>query len=161
MSYIILIIVFSILQALFLNHVHVLGVATPLLYVYLPLLFSRGYKHWARLLLCFVMGLAVDMFNNTPGMAAAALTLVGFVQPYLLELYLRKEDAIDFRPSIATMGFGRYLSYAFLLVFLYCVVFFSLETFSLAHWLTWAESIGGSLVMTLVLIITIDSLRRS
>lgn len=132
-----------------------------MLYVYLPLLFCRGSKHWARLLLCFVMGLAVDMFNNTPGIAAAALTLVGFVQPYLLELYLKKEDASDFKPSVATMGGGRYFSYAFLLVFLYCIVFFSLEIFSLAHWMTWAESVCGSLVITLLLIITIDSLRRS
>lgn len=161
MSYIVLVIVFSILQALFFNHIHVFGVATPLFYVYLPLLFSRECKHWMRLLLCFVMGLTVDMFNNTPGLAAASLTLVGFIQSYLLELYLKKEDDTDFKPSVATMGFWRYLSYALALVFVHCFVFFSLEIFSLDHWLTWAESVGGSIVVTLVLILTVDSLRRS
>lgn len=161
MRYALLIIAFSLVQALFLNHIHIFGVATPLLYVYLPLLFQRGYPRWAQLLLCFCMGLAVDMFTNTPGLAAASLTFVGFLQPYLLELYLKKEDDPAFKPSVSTMGFGKYLSYAFLLTLCYCIVFFSLEAFSFVHWLLWVESIAGSLILTLILILTIDSLRRS
>ena len=37
------------------------------------------------------MGLAVDMFNNTPGVAAASTTLIGFLQPWLIELFLPRE----------------------------------------------------------------------
>ena len=48
MRYALLIIAFSLVQALFLNHIHIFGVATPLLYVYLPLLFQRGYPRWAQ-----------------------------------------------------------------------------------------------------------------
>ncbi len=160
MVYILLIIPFCLAQALFLNHIHILGVATPLLYAYFPMLFRRGYPRWAQLVLCFLMGLSVDIFTNTPGLAAASLTFIGFVQPYLLELYLRKEDEQNFRPSIATMGFGKFFSYVLILTFLYCLVFFSLEAFSFTHWLQWLESIGGSLLLTIILIITIDSLRR-
>ncbi len=160
MQYIILIIVFGLAQALFLEHIHVFGVATPLLYVYLPLLIQRGYPRWAQLLLCFAMGLVADMFTNTPGLACASLTLVGFLQPYLLELYLKKEDDPAFRPSIANMGFGTFLSYSFFLTLIYCITFFTLEVFSFADWLMWLGSIVGSLVLTLLLIITIDSLRR-
>ncbi len=161
MQYILLIIVFSLVQALFLNHIHIFGVATPLLYAYLPLLFQRGYPRWAQLSLCFLMGLAMDMFTNTPGLAAASLTFVGFLQPTLLELYLRKEDDADFRPSVSSMGFGKYLSYASFLTLIFCFTFFSLEAFSFTHWLLWIESLAGSLVLTLALILTIDSLRRS
>lgn len=160
MQYILLIVVFGLVQALFLSHIHLFGVATPLLYVYLPLLFRRGYPRWAQLLLCFFMGLVADMFSNTPGLASSTLTLTGFVQPYFLELYLKKEDEADFKPSVGTMGFWKYLSYAFTLVFLFCLTYFSLETFSFAHWQLWLESIGGSLALTLLLILTIDSLRR-
>lgn len=160
MSYILLIIVFGLAQALFFEHIHVFGVATPMLYVYLPLLVQRGYPRWAQMLLCFVMGLVVDMFTNTPGLACASLTLVGFLQPYLLELYLKKEDDPAFRPSIANMGFGKYLSYSFFLTLVYCIAFFTLEAFTFTDWLMLIESAAGSLVLTLLLIITIDSLRR-
>lgn len=129
-------------------------------YVYLPLLVQRGYPRWALMLLCFVMGLVVDMFTNTPGLACASLTLVGFLQPYLLELYLKKEDDPAFRPSIANMGFGKFLSYSFFLTLVYCIAFFALEAFTFTDWLMWIESAAGSLVLTLLLIITIDSLRR-
>lgn len=160
MSYIILIIVFGLVQALFFEHIHVFGVATPMFYVYLPLLVRRDYPRWALMLLCFVMGLVVDMFTNTPGLACASLTLVGFLQPYLLELYLKKEDDPAFRPSIANMGFGKFLSYSFFLTLVYCIAFFALEAFTFTDWLMWIESAAGSLVLTLLLIITIDSLRR-
>ena len=160
MSYIILIIVFGLVQALFFEHIHVFGVATPMFYVYLPLLVRRDYPRWALMMLCFVMGLVVDMFTNTPGLACASLTLVGFLQPYLLELYLKKEDDPAFRPSIANMGFGKFLSYSFFLTLVYCIAFFALEAFTFTDWLMWIESAAGSLVLTLLLIITIDSLRR-
>ena len=161
MRYIFFIIIFGLIQSLFLNHIHVFGVATPLLYVYLPLLFHRSYPRWAQMLLCFIMGLAMDMFTNTPGLAAASLTFIGFIKTYLLELYLKREDDPDFQPSISSMGFGRYLSYAFFLTLIYCLLFFSLEAFSFTHWLLWIESVAGSLTLTLILILTIDSLRRS
>ena len=161
MKYILFIISFGLIQALFLNHIHIFGMATPLLYVYLPLLFHRSYPRWAQMSLCFLTGLTMDMFTNTPGLAAASLTFIGFIKPYLLELYLKKEDEPDFKPSISTMGFVKYLSYAFLLILIYCFIFFSLEAFSFTHWLLWLESIAGSLILTLILILTIDSLRRS
>ena len=65
-----------------------MGIATPLLYVYLVLLFPKTYARWLQLLLCFAMGLCIDMFTNTPGLAAASMTLTGFIQPYILDLYL-------------------------------------------------------------------------
>ena len=75
---IIFIIVLLLVQTLLLNHISVFGCATPLLYVYFALTIQRGESKWATLLWCFAMGLLVDIFSNTPGVAAAAMTLVGF-----------------------------------------------------------------------------------
>ncbi len=82
---IILFIVLCLVQGLVLNHINLLGCATPLLYVYMALTFPRGYPRWAELLWCFFLGLSVDTFTNTPGVAAASMTLVGVLQPYILE----------------------------------------------------------------------------
>ena len=72
-------------QVLILNHVHLLDVAMPLLYIYFAITFRRGFPRWIILLSCFFMGLIVDMFSSTPGLAAGTMTLVGFIQPFLVE----------------------------------------------------------------------------
>lgn len=154
-----LLIIFIIAQALVLGHIHLFDCATPLLYVYFALLLPRDHPRWASLLLCFLLGLGIDTFSNTPGLAAASMTLIGFVQPYILSLYLDREDAEDFKPSIATMGWGKYISYAFFLIFLFCVAFFSIEAFNFFNWQQWMMCIGGSFLVTIILIIVIDSVR--
>lgn len=95
---IIFIIVLLLVQTLLLNHISVFGCATPLLYVYFALTIQRGESKWATLLWCFAMGLPVDIFSNTPGVAAAAMTLVGFLQPYVIELFAPRDSAEDLRP---------------------------------------------------------------
>jgi rod shape-determining protein MreD len=158
--YFFLIIIFALVQALLLGRIHILGVATPLLYVYLALLFPRGYSRWLQTLLCFIMGLVVDIFENTPGLATTTMTLVGFIQPLVLELFLKKEDDANLRPAINTMGWMKYSTYAFILITVYCLVFFSLEAFTAAWWQEWIIAVGGSLALTLVIILIIDSARR-
>ena len=72
--------VFLLVQVLVLNHVHLFDSATPLLYIYMVLLFPRNYPKWGMLVWAFAMGLGVDMFSNTPGVAAASLTLVALLR---------------------------------------------------------------------------------
>ena len=55
-------------QVLILNHVHLLDVATPLLYIYFAITFRRNFPRWIILLSCFFLGLMVDIFTNTPGL---------------------------------------------------------------------------------------------
>ena len=57
-------------QVLILNHVHLFDVATPLLYVYFAITFRRGFPKWIMLLSCFLLGLVIDIFSSTPGLAA-------------------------------------------------------------------------------------------
>ena len=156
------IVAFAILvlaQALVLNHIHFFNCATPMLYVYLVLLFRRGYPRWAIIALSFIMGLCVDIFSNTPGVAAGAMTFVGFLQPYLLELFVPRDSAEDLWPSIRTLGFGKFLAYASVCVLIFIFLFFTLETFNFFNWLQWLESIGGSFVITMLLLLVIENFR--
>lgn len=160
MSYIIYIVIFTILQALFFGNVQLFGVAVPLFYVYIILMLQRDMKRWMQLLLPFIMGMMVDIFENTPGLAMTAMTTVGFLQHYLLEMLLDREDAIDMKPSISTMGFGRYFLYSFILTLIYCCIYFLLEAFSFNDWLTMLKSIGASLAITMIFVLVIDALRK-
>ena len=147
-------------QALVLNRIQLFHCATPLLYVYFVLTFRRGYPKWAILLWSFVMGLTIDMFANTPGVATGSLTLIGALQPYVLELFLPHEADEHMPVKAAVMGWGNFVTYTFLLVLLFCLVFFSIETFSFFNWLHWLECIGGSTLLTIVLILTLENTRK-
>lgn len=146
-------------QALVLNHIHLFNCATPMLYVYLVLLFRRGYPRWAVIALSFIMGLCVDIFSNTPGVAAGSMTFVGLLQPYLLELFVPRDSVDDLWPSMRTLGFSNFLAYSAICVFVYVFLFFTLETFNFFNWLQWLESIGGSFVITMLLLLVIENFR--
>ncbi len=149
-----------LVQALVLNHVHLFGVATPLLYVYFAISFRRGTPRWAMLVWSFLLGLSIDVFSNTPGLAAASMTLVAAIQPYLLELFIQHGDDDEVLPSILVFGLGKFTLFAFILTFVFCLVFFTLESFTFFNWIQWLMNMGTSVLLTLLLVLVVDNLRR-
>ena len=93
--------VLSLAQVLVFNHIHLFGYATLLLFVYFVVMFPRNYPRWAMLLWSFFLGLFADLFSNTPGIAAASLTLIAFAQPYLLDLFIPREAPENMRSAVA------------------------------------------------------------
>ena len=69
-----------LLQVLILNNVHIVGYATPFLYIYLILKFESDVPRNALMLWAFFLGLAVDILSDTPGMNAAATVLLAFLR---------------------------------------------------------------------------------
>ena len=82
-----------LVQVLVLNHVWLFNVATPLLYVFFVITFPRNSAKGEVLAWSFCLGLMVDLFSNTPGMASGTMTLVALLQPYLLELFVPRDSA--------------------------------------------------------------------
>ncbi len=155
-----LFVVLCLVQVLVLNHIHLFGCATPLLCIYFPITLQRNYPRWASLLWGFFLGLLLDIFANTPGVAAASMTLMAFLQPYILDPFLPREAADDFKPTITSLGFGPYSVYAGLFCLMYALVFFSLDMFSFFNILQWCENVGGSFLLTFLLIMVIDNVRN-
>ncbi|MGI6231565.1 MAG: rod shape-determining protein MreD [Prevotella sp.] len=155
-----LFLILLLVQALVLNHIHLFNYATPLLYVYFVLSFRRGYPKWAILLWSFLLGISIDVFSNTPGLAASSMTLIALLQPYTLELFLQREAEDNFQPAICTMGLAKYSLFALIITFVYCLVFFTLETFTFFNALEWLLSVLGSTLLSFILILVIDNLRK-
>lgn len=149
-----------LVQVLVLNHIHLFDCATPLIYVYFVISFQRGYPRWAILLYSFLLGLCLDVFSDTPGVATTSMTLLGFLQPYVLELFMQRDDDENFQPAIYTMGPVNFFYYSLLLTLFYCVVFFTLETFSFFNGLQWVLSVVGSFVLSELLLFVVDGLRK-
>lgn len=147
-------------QVLVLNRIQLFHCATPLLYIYFIIIFPRRYPRWAILLWSFAMGLAVDMFNNTSGVAAASTTLIGFLQPWLIELFLPREAEDNIKSAARTLGVGHFVSLSLILTIIFCMVFFAIELFSFATWSYWLQCAGGSALLTFVLMMALESLRK-
>jgi rod shape-determining protein MreD len=152
---------FCLMQVLVLNRIHLFGVATPLLCVYFVMRFRRNYPKWGLLLWAFFMGLTIDSFSNTPGVTAASLTFVAALQPYLFTPFVARDSADDVEPAMYQIGFTKYLSYALIMVFVFCLLFFTLEMFSFFNWLYWLECVVGSTVLVTLLIVVMESVRRA
>lgn len=151
---------FLLVQALMLNRIQLFHCAVPLLYVYFVISFRRGYPRWALLLWSFFMGVVADMFTNTPGVAAASLTLTGLLQPYLLETMLPRDAEADIRAAAATLGYWRFLALAVMLTLLFCLAYFALEQFSFFNLSYWLSCALGSTVLTVLFIVTLENFRK-
>lgn len=152
-------IVLLLAQALILNHIRLFNCATPMMYIYMAMLFRRNFPQWAILVSCFTMGLCVDIFSNTPGVSAAAMTLVGLLQPYLLAIFLPRESPDDLSPSMRSLGYNGFSWYAVIIIAIYSLVFFSLEAFDFDNVQHWLQCVGGSFAITSILILTIEYFR--
>ena len=147
------------IQVLVLNNIRLYGYATPLMLVYIILLAPANAPRWALLVGGFAVGLVSDIFANTPGVCAASLTLIGFVQPLYLNLFLSRESDDDLVPSIESLGLMKFFSYSFALTLLFLITFYTIAEFSFFHWQQWLYLIGGSTLLTYLLIFVIEIVR--
>jgi rod shape-determining protein MreD len=153
---VLLFVAFVLAQALVLGRIHLFHCATPLLYVYFVTMFPRNYPKWGVLTWSFFMGLTIDIFSNTPGVAAASLTAIGAIQPYFYELFVPRDSAESLEPSLVNLGPTKYSYYIVILVAIYCLLFFTLELFNFDNLVEWLMSVVGSTSITLALIFTFE-----
>ena len=97
-----LFVLFVLAQAIVLGRIHLFHYATPLLYIYFVLGFEQNQPKWAILLWSFFLGLFIDIFANTPGVAAASLTFIATIQPYFVQLFLPRDSADNLKPSLSS-----------------------------------------------------------
>lgn len=158
-SRLVMFVVLLLAQVLVLNRVWLLNVATPLLYVYFAITFPRNTEKGEVLAWCFILGLLIDTFSNTPGLAACSLTLIGMIQTYLVELFVPRDSAENLEVSAATLGWGKFSTLSAILILIYCLLFFILEAFNFFDWQLWLLRAVCSAALTLGLMLAIESLR--
>ncbi len=144
------------------NHIHLMGYATPMPYVYALIILPHGTARWIYVVLGFCIGIVIDTLSNTVGAAAAALTLVGLLTPLLLRTFA-PDDKLEeeFIPSIKTMQWGGFLKLAVVVTLIHTLVFFLLETFSLFDALEILIKVGSSTALTVIFMMTFEKLRNT
>ena len=131
-----------------------------LIYILFILALPVRTPRWFALLLAFGIGITIDVFSNTGGMHAFASVLVAFLRNGSIKLFTAIEEGNNPTPSFHTFGISAYVKYVVLLVFIHHTTLFILEAFTVAHfWLMLAKIIFSSLI-TVLLILGIQSLNK-
>lgn len=102
----------------------------------------------------FGFGLLIDYFSNTFGLHASASIVIMYLRPALLKLISPKNgyDPILI-PSIRDMGYGWFLYYAGIMLFIHHFWFFIFEFFSFSSFFWIILKALSSLVFSLVFMV--------
>ena len=138
------------------------NVAVPIIFIYfiirLPL--SLGVN-WL-MTLSFFIGLVIDIFNTSLGMNALSCVILAISKRPVFRLYFPREDDItDTIPSIDSLGLSVYFRFMSSLTLIYCALLFGIQAFSLMNIGLTLLRIAASSLLSIILILGIDSLSAS
>jgi|AGTN01.2.fsa_nt_gi rod shape-determining protein MreD len=154
---IVLFVLLILLQVLLLNRISLFGLATPVLYSYFLLKLPRGRNLFYVIISGFLMGLIIDIFLNTPGMNAAATTIVAAFRKPIMNLFFEREEYDEFVPGMYTTA-GPFVRFTVFMVFLHLTLLFFIESFTFFNVTSTLLRTVSSSLITIVLIIALDSL---
>ncbi len=146
-----------LMQVLLFNHITLFGYATPILYIYFLIKLPLGRNLFFVIISAFLLGLCVDVFMNTPGMNAAATTLVACFRKPMLSAFSSREDYEDFIPGMYVSS-GSFVRFCLFFVVLHLTILFFIESFTLFNLKQTLLRIVSSAALSLILIFAIDSL---
>ena len=144
-------IILILLQVLLLNNINFLGYINPYLYVLFLLLYPFNGNQTFFLFLAFLLGLGVDVFEDSGGIHAAASLVAAFIRPVVLRFSFGV--SYDYQTiRFASTQPGSRLSYVAILVFVHHFILFLLEFFNFAHFLLILEKTFFSGLFTIILV---------
>ncbi len=152
-----LFIILVLLQVTIFNRITLFGVAVPLLYVYFLIKLPIGRNKFYVIISGFAIGLVIDIFINTPGVNAAATTIIASLRSVILNLYYSKNELEITTPSLSN-GVSSFLKYTITMVIMHQMLLFLIDSLTLFDITRVFVRIASSSFLTIILIIATDSL---
>lgn len=149
-------------QVLIFNHIFLFGAAIPLVFIYFIIRQPIGMNVNLLLTLSFLLGLAVDICCDTPGVNALACTVLAMMRKHVFFWYVLRDDHSGMvTPTITSIGFTAYLGYLLTLTGIFSIMAFAIEYFSIENVKEIVVKGVSSALLTSVLLLSIDSLTSS
>ena len=149
-----------LVQVLIFSRIHLFGYATACIYIIFIIKLPRHTTRNELLIWSFFFGICIDMFCNTPGINAAAATLLGFVRNPLLAAFTQKGIPDDFVPGIRSLKWSRYIVFSMLCTSIFFTALFILELFTVVNPLMLFVSVASSTLLTMLFTIVIEFFTR-
>jgi len=150
-----------LIQVLILNEFNVFGYINPVIYQLLIILLPFNINSVQKLILAFILGISMDIFEDSGGIHAAATLTIAYLRP----LFLRNSFGLSYDYQTLKFydaPFRERFNYISLMVLVHHIVLFSLEIFSVDHLLFFIKkTIYSSIFSILLIIITLNLIRKN
>lgn len=140
------------LQVFLLNNINLAGFINPYVYILFILLYPTDGNQSLLIFLSFLLGLSVDIFEDSGGVHAGACAFVAYIRPIVLKYSFGISYEYN-SVNVKKAGSIERLTYVVAIVFLHHFVMFALEIFSFNHIMLLLKSTLFSGIFTVVLII--------
>lgn len=141
------------LQVLMLNNINLAGYINPYLYIFFILMYPLDGNKGLLIFLSFLLGLTIDIFEDSGGVHAAACAFIAFIRPVVLKYSFGVSYEYNSIKIKKAEPMER-LTYISSLVFMHHFVMFSLEIFSVKHIKLLLTSTLFSGIFTIILIVS-------
>ena len=142
-----------LLQVLILDNIQFSEYVNPFMYILFILLLPFETPGWLLLLMAFLLGFSVDLFEHTPGLHSSASVFMAFLRPVVLKIFAPRDDyEPNTFPRVFYYGFNWFIKYAAILVFAHHLVLFYLEVFSFSDFFSTMLKVVLSGLSTLILV---------
>ena len=143
--------VLLLLQVLLLNNINFLGYINPYLYVLFLILYPFNANQTLFIFVSFLLGLGIDIFEDSGGINAAACVVAAYIRPALLRFSFGV--SYDYQTiKFSSTPPGSRITYVTILVFVHHLVLFLLEFFNFAHFLLLLKKTVFSGLFTIILV---------
>lgn len=159
LSTVIQLLILVAIQVILLNHLRIYRYFMPIIYLYPLLKLPIRTDHMFQILLGAIVGIVVDLFMNTPGLNMFSATLVMYVRPRVLNLFLDDdlEETDNAIPSYQTMHAIKYIFSTFFIVLVHISSLYLLEACSVLLFTETLPYILGSTAISLPVYLILDS----
>ena len=151
--------IFILIQVYVLNKVpHLHRYITPYLYYLFILWLPFSISRMGLLFVGFLTGLILDYFMMTPGLHAAACTLIAYVRPFVINV-LTPKDSSEFNyrePSPRAMQWTPYMVYVLILTVLHHGYMVFLEWLDIGNFLDFIIKIFSTTGISMLMIFTVE-----
>jgi hypothetical protein len=154
-------VLFILVQVFILSHMPPLHrFVTPYLYYLYILWLPFGLSRISITFIGFIFGLCLDYFLKTPGLHAAACTLIAYVRPFVIGMLISQEGADKnyIAPSIVSMGWAPYGTYVFVLTVLHHSYLVLLEWMAFGSFVYFIGKVFASTAVSLLLVLLTEVL---
>lgn len=160
-SQVLIFLFYLLLQIFFVRQLVLFNYAFCFVYIASIILLPFDSNKVTLILLGFFAGMIVDIFYNTIGANAAAMTLIAFIRPSVISL-LTPQRGYDDRQTLSlnSMGLTWFITYATILTFIHHFVLFLLEASDWGLFLPVIAKVICSTIFTTTVVVIIQFFRR-
>lgn len=159
-KYILKAIFIIVLQVLVFDQLHIQAWGYPMVYVLLLLILPTQLPRWIEMLIGAVVGLIMDVCNNSLGVHMAACVAISFWRPILLKKSSQDIERIKGEISSLNIGMVEYVKCALIMVVMHHFMVFMLEAWSFHNWWMIVLQTLLSSILTMLVIVGYEIIRR-